>query len=127
MGGLERKNVAQSVLGCEVMKVSDIDALPLDAKGYLLESELWSPAFAEVMAARDDLTLTPTHWDVIDFLRAYHERYALAPPMRLLVKELGRQFGPDKASSRYLYQLFPDGPARQACRYAGLPKPVSCI
>ena len=43
------------------------------------------------------------------------------------VREFGQRFGPDKGSSRYLYRLFPDGPARQACRYAGLPKPVSCI
>jgi TusE/DsrC/DsvC family sulfur relay protein len=101
--------------------------LAVDARGYLLDRERWSRDWAEAMAARDQITLSREHWEIIEFLRDYHQRFAMAPPMRLLVKELGRQFGPDKASSRYLYRLFPDGPARQACRYAGLPKPVSCI
>lgn len=109
------------------MKV-DVPLLPaLDARGYLLDGTQWSPAVARALAARDGIDLDSEHWDIIHFLRDYHQRFAIAPPMRLLVKELGRQFGPDKASSRYLYRLFPDGPARQACRYAGLPKPVSCI
>jgi TusE/DsrC/DsvC family sulfur relay protein len=47
--------------------------------------------------------------------------------MRLLTKVLAARLGKEKASSLYLYQLFPDGPAKQACRYAGLPKPISCI
>jgi tRNA 2-thiouridine synthesizing protein E len=47
--------------------------------------------------------------------------------MRLLVRALGQRLGAEKASSRYLYRLFPAGPAKQACRYAGLPMPVSCI
>ena len=78
-------------------------------------------------AAADGIDLTPEHWEVIALLREHHERFRIAPPMRLLVKEIGRRLGVDKASSRYLYRLFPDGPAKQACRYAGLPKPVSCI
>jgi tRNA 2-thiouridine synthesizing protein E len=47
--------------------------------------------------------------------------------MRLLVRELAQRLGAEKGQSRYLYRLFPEGPAKQACRYAGLPKPVSCI
>jgi tRNA 2-thiouridine synthesizing protein E len=101
--------------------------LALDARGYLLDASQWQPALAESMARQDAITLTAGHWEVIYFLREYFEQFALAPPMRLLVREIGARFGPDKASSRYLYRLFPDGPARQACRYAGLPKPVSCI
>jgi TusE/DsrC/DsvC family sulfur relay protein len=103
------------------------DDVAKDARGYLLDSAAWTPEIAAAMAMRDGIVLEAPHWEILRFLRDYHERFALAPPMRLLVKELGRQFGPDKASSRYLYRLFPDGPARQACRYAGLPKPVSCI
>ena len=99
----------------------------MDARGYLLESSQWSRSWAETTATVDGIDLGWEHWEIIEFLRDYHQRFAMAPPMRLLVKEIGRQFGPDKASSRYLYRLFPDGPARQACRYAGLPRPVSCI
>lgn len=104
-----------------------LDSVAVDARGYLLDRAHWSRALAEAMAARDGVALSAEHWEILEFLRGYHDRFAMAPPMRLLVKELGRQFGPDKASSRYLYLLFPDGPAKQACRYAGLPRPVSCI
>jgi len=99
----------------------------LDARGYLLDASQWHPALAESLARQDGIMLTADHWEVIHFLREYFEQFALAPPMRLLLREIGARFGPDKASSRYLYRLFPDGPARQACRYAGLPKPISCI
>jgi TusE/DsrC/DsvC family sulfur relay protein len=47
--------------------------------------------------------------------------------MRALVKLVGERLGHEKGSSRYLYRLFPDGPGTQACRYAGLPRPVSCV
>ena len=98
-----------------------------DARGYLLERGDWTPALAEAMAAADGITLTPAHWEVIDFLRAYHDEYAMAPPMRLLVKAYAAAHGAAKADSRQLYRLFPEGSAKQACRYAGLPRQVSCI
>jgi tRNA 2-thiouridine synthesizing protein E len=98
-----------------------------DARGYLLDRADWSRALAEAMAAADGITLSAEHWEVIDFVRAYHDEYAMAPPMRLLVKALAAAHGAEKAESRHLYRLFPDGPAKQACRYAGLPRPVSCI
>jgi tRNA 2-thiouridine synthesizing protein E len=44
-----------------------------------------------------------------------------------MVKTIGERFGPGKAKSAYLYRLFPEGPARQACKYAGLPKPTGCV
>ncbi len=109
------------------MTGSALSGLRLDARGYLLDAAAWTREVAAAMAELDAIALGPEHWEIIDFLRDYHDRFGLAPPMRLLVKEIGRQFGPDKASSRYLYRLFPDGPARQACRYAGLPKPISCV
>jgi tRNA 2-thiouridine synthesizing protein E len=40
---------------------------------------------------------------------------------------MARQMGREKGNTRYLYRLFPDGPAKQACRYAGLPKPTGCV
>lgn len=98
-----------------------------DERGYLLDRKDWSEALARHLAECDGIVLETAHWEVLNLLREHFEAFRIAPPMRLLVKEVGRRFGPDKASSRYLYRLFPEGPAKQACRYAGLPRPVSCI
>jgi TusE/DsrC/DsvC family sulfur relay protein len=101
--------------------------LATDEEGYLARLEDWSPDVAEAMAERDGLALTESHWQVIDFLRAYYQEYAFAPAVRILIRAIGKRMGPDKGNSRYLYRLFPQGPAKQACRYAGLPKPTGCV
>ena len=98
-----------------------------DSAGYLLDRATWDRAFAERAARSDGIELTEAHWQVIQFLRDYHQRYQLSPPMRVLVKAIAPLLGEPKASSRRLYQLFPDGPAKQACKIAGLPKPESCL
>ncbi len=116
-------NESQTHLSMEV----DGARLALDAGGFLLDMDDWSTAVAETMAAADQLTLTDAHWEIIDFVRGYYAEFDSAPPMRLLVKAVAKRLGEDKGNSRYLYRLFPDGPAKQACRYGGLPKPVSCI
>lgn len=101
--------------------------LALDADGHLVDRRDWSPAVARALARRDGLELGDEHWQVIEFVREYYERFELAPPMRVLVRTMAREWGPERGSSRYLYRLFADSPARQACCYAGLPKPVGCI
>ncbi len=106
-------------------KAPDLPAL--DEHGHLLDAADWSPQVAERLAAKDDLELNAEHWELINFVRSYHADYDTAPGMRLLVASVKRRLGPDKASSRYLYRLFPDSPARQLACYAGAPKPVSCI
>jgi len=101
--------------------------LPTDEEGYLAHIDDWSPEVAEAMAARDRVTLTENHWQVIEFLREYYDEYAFAPAVRILTRAIAKRLGKDKGNSRYLYQLFPQGPAKQACRYAGLPKPTGCV
>ncbi|MFP4146405.1 MAG: TusE/DsrC/DsvC family sulfur relay protein [Halorhodospira sp.] len=102
-------------------------ALPTDEEGYLENLEDWSPEVAEAMAAEDGQELTEQHWEVINFLREYYDEYQIAPAVRVLTKQIGKRLGPDKGNSKYLYELFPYGPAKQACRYAGLPKPTGCV
>ena len=103
------------------------EALALDEKGYLLDYATWSPLAAETMAAKDGIVLEEDHWAVLYIFRDYFETYEIDPPMRALVKRARERLGEDKGNSRYLYRLFPDGPGIQACRYAGLPRPLSCV
>jgi TusE/DsrC/DsvC family sulfur relay protein len=98
-----------------------------DAEGYLTDLSAWNPEFAGAMAANEGLALSDEHWQVIHFLREYYQEYGIAPSVRVLVKIIGQRLGEDKAKSSYLYRLFPEGPAKQACKYAGLPKPTGCV
>ncbi len=100
---------------------------PTDPEGFLLEPQQWSESLAEKMARDDHCELGPDHWTAIQIVRDYYAEYAIAPPMRILVRQMGKALGKEKANSPYLYELFPLGPAKQACRYAGLPKPTGCI
>ena len=101
--------------------------LDTDEEGYLANLGDWEPEVAAVMAEADECDLTENHWEVINFLRSYYEEYQIAPAVRVLTKAIGKKLGKDKGNSKYLYQLYPYGPAKQACRYAGLPKPTGCV
>ena len=101
--------------------------LDTDEEGYLATLADWSPEIAEHMATLDECDLSDYHWEVINFLREYYEEYQIAPAVRVLTKAIGKRLGKDKGNSKYLYQLYPYGPAKQACKYAGLPKPTGCV
>ncbi len=98
-----------------------------DEEGYLANITEWEEGVAAVMAKEDDLELTDEHWEIIRFLREYYEEYQIAPAVRVLTKAVAKKMGKDKGNSKYLYTLFPYGPGKQACRYAGLPKPTGCV
>ena len=101
--------------------------LETDEEGYISDLAEWEAGVAEQMAKDDECDLSNNHWEVINFLREYYEEYQVAPAVRVLTKAIGKRLGKDKGNSRYLYALFPYGPAKQACRYAGLPKPTGCV
>ena len=98
-----------------------------DEEGYLTNLSDWSIELAEVMADADGCPLSENHWEVINFLREYYAEYKIAPAVRVLTKNIGKRLGKEKGNSKYLYELFPYGPAKQACKYAGLPKPTGCV
>lgn len=98
-----------------------------DEEGYLATLSDWQPELANAMAEADGAELEENHWEVINFLRSYYEEYQIAPAVRVLTKAIGKRLGKDKGNSKYLYELFPYGPAKQACKYAGLPKPTGCV
>jgi tRNA 2-thiouridine synthesizing protein E len=99
----------------------------VDEEGYLVNRTDWNEEIGAEMAKIDNCELTPNHWEVINFLREYYEEYQIAPAVRVLTKAIGKKLGADKGNSKYLYELFPYGPAKQACKYAGLPKPTGCV
>jgi tRNA 2-thiouridine synthesizing protein E len=98
-----------------------------DEEGYLVNRTDWNEDLAKEMARLDNCELSDAHWEVINFLREYYDEYQIAPAVRVLTKAIGKKLGPDKGNSKYLYELFPYGPAKQACKYAGLPKPTGCV
>lgn len=101
--------------------------IELTKDGFLAKLEDWTPEVAEFLAAKQNITLTEEHWEIIYFLREFYAQYNAAPTMRTLIKALETRFGENKANSIYLHKLFPNGPALQANNIAGLPKPVRCI
>ncbi len=101
--------------------------LETDEEGYLLNLSDWSKDAALELAKTENVEMTDSHWEVIDFLREYYEEYQIAPAVRVLTKAIGKKLGKEKGNSKYLYELFPYGPAKQACKIGGLPKPTGCI
>ncbi len=99
----------------------------VDEEGYLIDWSVWTEGMAEVMAKQDGIELTEEHWEIIRFLRSYFEKYQIAPMIKILTKEIAKTMGKEKGNTKYLYELYPAGPAKQACRYAGLPKPTGCV
>lgn len=98
-----------------------------DEEGYITDISLWSSELADLIAKDEDIEMTSDHWEVVNFLRNYYEEYQIAPAVRVLTKALKKTLGPEKGNSQYLYELFPYGPAKQACKIAGLPKPTGCV
>jgi tRNA 2-thiouridine synthesizing protein E len=98
-----------------------------DEEGYLVNLSDWNEDIGKVLAAAENVEMTPAHWEVVNFLRDYYNEYQIAPAVRVLTKAIGKQLGPEKGNSKYLYELFPYGPAKQACKIAGLPKPTGCV
>jgi len=102
-------------------------AYETDEEGYLVNLSDWNEDVAQFLAQEEKVELTPAHWEVVNFLREYYTEYQIAPAIRVLTKAIGKKLGADKGNNKYLYELFPYGPAKQACKIAGLPKPTGCV
>ncbi len=101
--------------------------VPLDKHGYLADLSLWNETLAAEFAQAENITMTAAHWEVVWFVRDFYQEYQTSPAIRLLVKAMAEKLGADKGNSKYLFLLFPEGPAKQATRIAGLPKPARCL
>ena len=99
----------------------DGKTIEFDKDGFMADPSLWDDKVAAAIAGEEGLdSMSEKHWGVVRFIRDYWKEHDLAPPVRLLCKEGG-------VSVREVYKLFTSGPARGACRIAGLPKPDGCV
>jgi len=93
----------------------------VDGDGFLAHPEIWSREVAELIARYDGITdMNANHWAIINIIRRNYEEKGMAPMIRTICQETGLRL-------REVYELFPLGPARGACRVAGLPKPDGCV
>ena len=104
-----------------------MSTLRLDKEGFLVELTDWDDAIASQLAASLGIELTAEHLTLIHLVRAFYEKFEIAPAMRPLVKHVREQLGEDKGNSIYLLQLFPGSPAKSLAKIAGLPRPTNCL
>lgn len=98
-----------------------------DEQGYLKNSNEWNEDLALIMAEEEKILMTDAHWEVVKYMREFYREFNISPTMRMLVRAMAKMYGDDKANSRFLFRLFPQGPEKQATKIAGLPKPVKCL
>ena len=103
------------------------ETFALTPSGNLLELHRWNAHLAKRMADREGIFLSKQHWEVLNFLREFYFTYGVTPMVKILMKYMAEDFGPERASKAYLYHLFPKGPSRQGSRIAGLPEPQGCV
>jgi len=93
----------------------------IDEDGFIQDPEVWDEAVAASLAQTEGVDdLTEDHWKVVNYLREYYLEYNMAPMIRKLCKSTDFKL-------KEIYDLFPSGPAKGACKVAGLPKPTGCV
>jgi tRNA 2-thiouridine synthesizing protein E len=96
-------------------------SIEVDEDGFMSEPDVWDKAIAAALATTEGVDdLTEDHWKVVEYLRNYYQQFGVAPMIRKLCKETGFDL-------KSIYSLFPSGPAKGACKVAGLPKPTGCV
>jgi TusE/DsrC/DsvC family sulfur relay protein len=96
-------------------------SIEVDEDGFIQQPELWNQKVAAALGTTEGVeNLTEEHWKVVNYLREYFLKFGVAPMIRKLCKETGFDL-------KKIYALFPSGPAKGACKVAGLPKPTGCV
>jgi tRNA 2-thiouridine synthesizing protein E len=96
-------------------------SIQVDEDGFMEAPDAWSQDVAAALATTEGVeALTDNHWKIVHYLRNYYEQFGIAPMIRKLCKETGYDL-------KTIYALFPSGPAKGACKVAGLPKPTGCV
>jgi len=92
-----------------------------DSEGYLLDPADWTEAIAQELARREGIAMSEDHWRVIHFMRDYYAKRQIAADARFAIKHLAEVYGP--AARKRLFELFPYGYVKQACKIAGMRRP----
>ncbi len=96
-------------------------SIDVDEDGFMEEPEQWNEGIAKALATTEGVDdLTEEHWKLVNYLRDYYLKFGIAPMIRKLCKETGFPL-------KKVYELFPSGPAKGACKVAGLAKPTGCV
>ena len=95
--------------------------IEIDEDGFIQDPDAWDKAVATDLAKTEGVDdMTDDHWKVVEYLRDYYIEYQMAPMIRKLCKTTDFKL-------KEIYELFPSGPAKGACKVAGLPKPTGCV
>lgn len=96
--------------------------IELNEEGFLVDPAVWDEEVARALALQEEglAELGDQHWAVIRFIRTHFLANEAAPMVRQVCKGSG-------VPLKQIYELFPSGPARGACKLAGLPKPDGCV
>ncbi len=93
----------------------------VDEDGFLQDPEAWDKDFAYYVKEQEGISeLTEEHWKVIHYLQDYYKKNGIAPMVRIMTKVTGYKL-------KHIYELFPSGPGKGACKMAGLAKPTGCV
>lgn len=92
-----------------------------DAEGYLVEPLNWTEEVAVALARQENIQLTEDHWDAIRFMREYYMERQIAADVRHVIKHLAQKHGAE--SRNKIFELFPYGYVKQACKIAGMKRP----
>jgi TusE/DsrC/DsvC family sulfur relay protein len=93
-----------------------------DDQGYLFEPADWTEDLARELARQENIELTERHWEAIRYMRDFFAEHQVIPDVRFVMRHLGARYG---GSRNLVFELFPFGYVKQACRIAGMRKPRS--
>lgn len=93
----------------------------VDEDGFLIQFANWCPEWVDFVKESEGISeVTDDHRRVVTFLQEYYKKNGIAPMVRILSKNTGFKL-------KEIYELFPSGPGKGACKMAGLPKPTGCV
>jgi len=101
--------------------------IKLDHEGYLVEPSDWNKDVAYAIAEKENIEMTDDVWEVVNFVRDYYEERQTVPEHRVLLRELRNRHGKEKATRKYVYNMFPYGYGQQACKIAGMRVPLKLL